>query len=229
MPRGLPRPNDPRMLDQRFLTSTRGRILDLVRRKSRTVDELARELSLTDNAIRLHLDALEEDGFVRAAGVRRDGSVGKPATVYELGPDGDVALSRAYLPFLSALLASLDERLNARELRAVMRDVGHRLAGEPSAQPPALESRVRAASRVLNELGGATTVERRDDGETLVIQGCGCPLSAAVRDHETVCLAVQTMLGEITGAEVRECCEHGGRPQCRFEVRSAAASPSASS
>lgn len=212
------------MLDQRFLTSTRGRILDLVRRKSRTVDELAKELGLTDNAIRLHLDALEEDGFVQFAGVRRDGSVGKPATVYELGPDGDVALSRAYLPFLSALLASLDGRLNTRELRSVMRDVGHRLAGERSDQQPALESRARAASRVLNDLGGATSVERHDDGALLVIQGCGCPLSATVRDHEAVCLAVQTMLSEMTGAEVRECCNHGGRPQCRFELRASVAS-----
>ena len=211
------------MLDQRFLASTRGRILDLVRRKSRTVDELAGELSLTDNAVRLHLDALEEDGFVRSAGVRRDGSVGKPATVYELGPDGDVALSRAYLPFLSALLASLDERLTARELRTVMRDVGQRLAGEPSDRPPALESRVRAAARVLNDLGGATSVERREDGALLVIQGCGCPLSAAVRGHEDVCLAVQTMLSEMTGADVRECCDHGGRPQCRFELRESSA------
>lgn len=211
------------MLDQRFLTSTRGRILDLVRRKSRTVDELARELDLTDNAVRLHLDALEEDGFVRAAGVRRDGSVGKPATIYELDADGDVALSRAYLPFLSALLASLDERLAARELRSVMRDVGHRLAGEPTGQPAALESRARAASRLLNDLGGATTVERQDDGATLVIQGCGCPLSAAVREHEDVCLAVQTMLSAMTGADIRECCNHGGRPQCRFELRESAA------
>jgi predicted ArsR family transcriptional regulator len=207
------------MLDQRFLTSTRGRIVDLIRRRSRTVEELATELELTDNAVRVHLDALEQSGLVRSAGVRRDGTVGKPATIYELAPDADAAFSRAYVPFLSTLLTALDERLSTRELRAVMRDVGARLSAGADLHGVSLDARVRAASRTLDELGGATRVERHDDGATLVIQGCGCPLSAVVKDHDAVCLAVQTMLAELTDAEVTEHCDRGERPRCRFEFR----------
>ena len=40
---------------QRFFSSTRGRIVALLRRTSRTVDELAQALDLTDNAVRAHL------------------------------------------------------------------------------------------------------------------------------------------------------------------------------
>jgi LemA protein len=72
-----------------------------------TVDELANAIGVTDNAIRLHLTALERDGLVRAEGVRREGSVGKPATLYAITPDGQVALSKAYEPVLSTLLVSL--------------------------------------------------------------------------------------------------------------------------
>jgi len=71
----------------RFLTSTRGRLITLLRRDTRTVDDLASALNLTDNAVRAHLAALERDGIVRQSGVRRDGGVGKPAFAYELTAD----------------------------------------------------------------------------------------------------------------------------------------------
>ena len=160
----------PRMapLIARFLESTRGRIVNLLRRSSRTVDELADELGITDNAVRLHLGTLERDGIVRAAGVRREGSVGKPATVYEVHPSTDTSFSSAYVPFLSALLATLSDKLSTRDLRALMRDVGRRLSGGTTAKPDgSLAARAESASRALNELGGMTVVERAD-GVTVI-------------------------------------------------------------
>ena len=73
--------------NQRFFASTRGRIVMLLRRASRTVDELAQALNLTDNAVRAHLATLERDGFVRQLGERRGN--GKPAYIYELSLDAE--------------------------------------------------------------------------------------------------------------------------------------------
>jgi predicted ArsR family transcriptional regulator len=205
-------------LNSRFLESTRGRIVDLLRRRNRTVDELASELGVTDNAVRLQLQLLERDGVVRASGVRRDGGVGKPATFYEIVPSAEAALSNAYLPFLSTLLRALGERLNPAAFRALMRDVGHRLAGNQATGDRNLEARVALASRLLNDLGGVTTIERSEDGRTLVIRGCGCPLGVAVAERKEVCNAVQVMLSDVIGTEVREHCDRSERPQCCFEV-----------
>ena len=203
----------------RFLDSTRGRIVDLLRRKSHTVDELAAELHVTDNAVRLHLGVLERDGIARASGVRRDGAVGKPATIYDIDPSAEPMFSKAYLPFVSALLASLGDKLSVREHKAVMRDVGRRLAAGTKSDATSLNERAELASRVLNELGGLTTVERGSNGKTVLVRGCGCPLSAAVNEREEVCTAVTTMLAEITGAEVGESCDRSGeRPCCCFEI-----------
>ena len=60
----------------RFLDSTRGQVATLLRRGSRTVEELAVELGLTDNAVRNHLALLERDGVVRQVGVRRGKGAG---------------------------------------------------------------------------------------------------------------------------------------------------------
>src|SRR5512143_3897065 len=128
---------------------TRGRIIDLIRRSPSSVTEIAGQLDLTYNAVRAHLTALERDGLIRRAGLRRGGT--RPSTLYELAPGVEDALSRAYMPFASHLIRALGERLPDVELEAVMHDVGRRLASEwPRTRGPLME-RIEAASALLQE------------------------------------------------------------------------------
>ena len=208
-------------LGHRFFETTRGQIVSALRRGTATVDELARSVGLTDNGVRAHLATLERDGLIRQAGVRRGEGAGKPATLYEIHPDAEPGLSRAYAPLLVALIDALAERIPEDEREAIMSDVGRRLAlAAPVPGSADLDGRVRAAAALLDSLGGETQVERR--AGALAIRGCGCPLSAATARRPEVCRAVQALLTEIIGAPVRERCDRAGRPQCCFEVPSAA-------
>lgn len=207
-------------LDRRFRESTRGRILTLLRGGARTVDELAADLELTDNAIRPHLLALERDGMVVSPGVRRGGGAGKPAVLYELHADAEAALSRAYAPVLSALLEVLHEELSERDARRVMRETGRRLAAAAGGRTAGdLGTRARAAAAVLTALGGDVDVEVRRG--TATIRGAACPLAGAVSRNRHVCHAVETLVGEIAGADATECCDRSERPRCCFELRPA--------
>lgn len=203
--------------DARFHDSTRGKIVALLRRGPATVEELAGALELTDNAVRLHLGTLERDGVVVQKGVRRGGGVGKPATEYEIAAAAEPSFSEAYIPFLTTLLASVGDKLGSTELRAVMRDVGRRLAATSPEAPGDAYARARRASELLNTLGGVTTVEREAGGR-FAIKGCSCPLSVAVKERAEVCLAVQTMLRDATGLAVKEDCDRSERPRCHFVV-----------
>src|SRR5436190_23983183 len=91
--------------NQRFLASTRGRIITLLRKSSRTVDELAQALGLTDNAVRAHLAALERDGLVQQHSERR-GS-GKPSSVYDLASAAEDLFPKSYDQLLYQLLEIL--------------------------------------------------------------------------------------------------------------------------
>src|SRR5690349_20142781 len=153
MPGPLTKPDGP----------TRAQILLLLRRGAKTVEELAQAVGVTDNAVRLHLAALERDGLVRSLGVRREGTVGKPATIYGVPPEADSAFSRAYEPVLTTLLVSLAGRLGAEELSELLRDVGRQLASTSISDADSLELRVRAAAAVLDSLGGDTVVDRVRD------------------------------------------------------------------
>lgn len=208
-------------LGRRFLDSTRGQIVALLRRQARTVEELARALDLTDNAVRSQLSALERDGLVRQGGVRRGAGAGKPAVLYELHPDTGALFSRAYQPVLGTVLDVIVDELPEDRRLALLHEVGRRLArqlgGRRAATP---ELRARAAAAMLESLGGDVEVVATDGRPT--IRGYACPLAAVVRHRPEVCNAVAAMVSEIADAPARSCCEHGEVPRCCFEIGDAA-------
>ncbi|MEX2179306.1 MAG: hypothetical protein WD801_11380 [Gemmatimonadaceae bacterium] len=208
------------LLGRRFRESTRGRIVALLRASAFTVEELAREVVLTDNAVRAHLVSLERDGMIRQAGVRRGEGAGKPAVLFELHPDAEPTLSRAYAPVLSALLEVITDQLPERDAHRVLRETGRRLAATVGGRAPGdLMARAQAAAAVLTALGGAVSVEERRGSATL--RGAACPLATAVSRSPQVCRAVESLVAEVSGAKVTECCDRTGRPRCCFELRNA--------
>jgi predicted ArsR family transcriptional regulator len=195
---------------------TRGRIIALLRRGVRTVEELAAALGLTDNAVRAQLQSLETAGIVRPAGTRRGGGAGKPATLYRIAASAEPTLSAAYAPVLSALLGVLHERMTPDEIDDVLREAGRRLAPHPSAQSAPLERRVRSAASVLTALGAEVDVETTAEG--FMIRGHACPLSAAVDAEPRACQLVKALVSSLVGAPVRECCDRTDGARCGFAV-----------
>ena len=209
-------------LKNRFLESTRGQVAGILRRGPRTVEELADELGLTDNAVRNHLAALERDGAVTQMGVRRGRGAGKPATLYTLHPAAESYFSRAYQPVLAAVLDVLAAELSTEQAAEILDKVGRRLGA--SAGGPAggtLSERVEAAAAALRALGAEVAVVNDEDGK-LRLRGTGCPLSSTVTSRPETCRAVESFVSEIVGEPVRECCARDGRPRCCFTVQPAA-------
>jgi predicted ArsR family transcriptional regulator len=202
--------------DQRFFRSTRGQVLTLLRRGARTVDDLARALGLTDNAVRVHLSTLERDGLVHQSGVLR-GHAGKPAYAYTLTDAAERRFPKPYDTVLGLLLDVLSERMSPTEQETVLREVGHRLArsllsvGDGSVP----HARLLAAVRALNELGGLAELEEKDDA--IVICGCSCPLADVVAAHPGACLLAATLVSDITGVAFNAQCEPGEPSRCRFK------------
>ena len=203
--------------DQKYFESTRGKVVTLLRRGDRTVEELAQELDLTDNGVRVHLATLERDGIVRQRGSKRHGSGGgKPAYIYELAPQAEELFPKAYEPVLSQLLDVLAVQLGPQESDALLRSVGRRIAEGQSVPADGVRGRLEAAVGVLNELGGLAELEERDG--SFVIRGYSCPLAGVAADHPEVCRMAETLLTELAGVPVYEHCDRAQTPPCCFEV-----------
>ncbi len=200
--------------DKRFFESTRGRIVTLLRASACTVDELASQLELTDNAVRAHLLTLERDGLVRQSGVRRGSR--KPHFTYSLTPEAERLFPKAYDALLNQLIIVLKGRLPDEELEGVLREVGQSMAAGAHSAGEDLQSRVRGALKVLEGIGGAAAAER--EGDKVVIRSDGCPLAEAVSVHPEVCRLAESLVSEIVKAPVTERCDREGAPRCRFEI-----------
>jgi predicted ArsR family transcriptional regulator len=208
------------MLRQQLLDTGRGRIVSLLQRGSLTVDDIATTLGLSASGVRAQITAMERDGVVRGVG-RRPGTT-RPSRIFELTPEVEQLLSRAYIPLLSQLVDVFATHLPPRQVAALLREAGRNLAGQLSAGRPTgpLRARVIAASELLNDqLGAVTHVE---ENGRYIIRGQGCPLSALTGKHPAVCRVMESLVKELTGASVHECCERAERPQCCFEIANGA-------
>jgi predicted ArsR family transcriptional regulator len=206
-----------RMFRQQLLDTGRGRIVSLLQRGPLTVDEVASKLELSASGIRALITAMERDGVVRRRG-RRAGTT-RPSQIFELTPEVEQLLSRAYIPLLTRLVDVFAETLPEPQVDTLLRQVGQKLARDLSPAPPSgsLRSRVASASALLNEhLGAVTHVVENGRYE---IRGEGCPLSALTGKHPAVCRALESLVASLVGASVRECCERDERPRCCFEIK----------
>ena len=201
---------------ERFLATTRGRIVGLLRPGPRTVNDLAAAVGLTDNAVRAHLATLERDGLVRQSGTRP--GFRKPNLTYELTPDAGQLFPKPYTAVLRQLLTVLGERLAPAELESLLREVGHRLAAGLKGEVRAADvrERVAAAAAVLGELGGMAEVEEADGG--LLMRGVDCPLAAVVEGHPAGCRMAETLLTDLIGVPVAEGCQRGAPLRCAFHI-----------
>jgi len=179
-----------------------------------TVEELAKALHLTANAIRNQLRKLEEASFVVRSGSRK--GVSKPSTLYSITLEGQVQFSSLYLPVLTEFLEVAEGQCSGKQLKRFMRDTGESLARRYPKPTGALKGRVNAAARLLKGFGGIIEVEGRDG--SIVLRSSGCPLAALTAQNRAACRVIEGLLTEYVSASVSTCCDLTGEPRCCFEV-----------
>ena len=205
------------MLRQQLLDTSRGRIVNMLRTGPLTADDVATRLGLTRSAVRIQIAAMEHDGVVTKTGKRRGAT--RPSHLYALTPEVEQLLSKAYVPLLTHLIDVFAEALPVEQVESLLRTTGKALGQELIRErriSGGLKSRASAASELMNDHLGALT-EVVTNGR-IAIRGAGCPLAALSGKHRGVCLALESLVAEIVGVPVRECCSREARPRCCFEI-----------
>ena len=125
---------------------------------------------------------------------------------------------KAHGPLRDIVLTAISKKLTGEELRAAMREVGRKVVHvrRLDVKGKSRKERIKAALRVLKELGGAASFHA-GKGEDF-IRGTGWPLAAASSRHPEACLIAESLLTEIIGAPVKRRCKHDQNSTCCFEV-----------
>ena len=202
-------------LDSRFFESTRGKIILQLRVGSKTVNELAAVLGLTDNAVRANLLTLERDHLITQSGSVK--GFRKPHFSYALTHEARELFPKAYDSLFNGLIGEFKSKLSAAALIDSLRSIGRRIGLRARPQENgSLDDRLNRSLTVLEELGGSAEIT--SDEEKIVIRSEACPFADAVSEHPEVCQVAEAMLQEIVGEPVKEVCDRAGSPKCCFEI-----------
>ena len=205
-----------------FASTSRGRILALLRESGRTVADLVRALGLTENAVRHQIDLLQREGLARRIGTRPGER--RPAAVFGPTPQVERFFSQPGAPLLRLALDSLAERVPPREREKIARDVGRRLAAEADAAGAAetgrradsSEAALTRAIQLLAGFGGEFEVERNAAG-SILLRGRRCPFEVVAPHHREVCVMTESFLSALLGAPALNRCQ-SDPPACAFAV-----------
>jgi predicted ArsR family transcriptional regulator len=178
------------------------------------VNELAKATDLTDNAVRMHLDALVQEGKVTLGKPQK--GTRKPHQTYELTPLARSEFARAYEPVLAELLSALEIHLPRRRRLLLLQEIGASLGQKHKGDLLAGRAeKLQHALNILTALGGLP--ELGEAGNQCQIVGHSCPLSSVVALHPEACIVAESMLSAILDVPVRNACNHGEHPRCCFK------------
>ncbi len=194
---------------------TRDRLVELLMRHPHSIAELAEELGVTQNAVRAQIALLERERIVEVRGTRK--GTRRPAALYGIRPGAEILPSKAYPVIFSDLLKVLARKLPGAEYSRVMRDLGKQVALSAPKSTGTPRERVDDAMQFLKMLG--SSAEMKGENGRIVVSSFGCPFSRGVSADQRLCLAMESLLHELTGLPVTEHCDHSARPSCKFEIK----------
>lgn len=189
------------------------RVLSHLRQAAMTVEELAKAMLVTPNAVRNQLHRLREANFVIRSGTRPGPS--KPSGVYSITVEGQAQFSTIYLPVLTQFLRVAEQRCTESQLFAFMTDTGRSFAERYPKPSGNMRTRANSAARLLRSFGGIPEV--RTHNGTVVIRSGGCPLAALTTENQAACRVLEGLLTEYVGTQATTCCTHEPEPRCCFE------------
>ena len=209
------------------METTRQTILNILRRRNATVEDLTKELGLAPATVRRHLDILTRDGHANVEQERR--KTGRPHYVFSISEKGEDLFPKHYVRITNRLIEEIIA-LSPEETRGrggveladlVFEKMAQRMAQKigPRIHGSALPDRIQATTEALADEGIVFDVEARDDGYLLVGHGCPCPRVAA--QPGPACAHDQRLLSLLLTADVTYVAPEavGREGYCAYRVR----------
>jgi len=184
-----------------------------------TVDELAKGLAITRNAVRQHLAALENAGVVMASETRPSG--GRPQQLFVLSEKGYELFPRQYTLLAKLLVEAVAKEAGSEGLAERMKNMGLAVSTQLLAEQPLMKTpaeRTRKLVVLMKQLGyGARALP--SENEATIIEADNCVFHTLARQHEEICQFDLAIMSGFSGQSVEhQSCMARGDNVCRFRL-----------
>ncbi len=210
------------MAKQPAKSATRQAILDMLKLEGpREAADLAAEQGVSTMAVRQHLYALQEEGFVQYTESPRP--VGRPAKIWALTeaagrffPDAHAELTAGLLGAMRATFGEEGlQKLIAERTSQQIRSYAARVDREDS-----VKGKLEALAEIRDAEGYMASVEEVEDGAFLLIEN-HCPICVAAQACSRLCDGELTVFRAVLGPHVAvERADHllAGARRCAYRV-----------
>ncbi|HZG75143.1 MAG TPA: ArsR family transcriptional regulator [Paenibacillus sp.] len=211
--------------------TTRKQIVTMLRKRGPlNANDIAKQLGISDIAVRRHLNNLERDRIIRSETVRQ--AMGRPTFVYSLTDHAEYLFPKHYaditLEFLNDVRelqgpGAIDALFERREERLEQK-YKERLQEKPPVADgaEALAARVDELAAIQEERGYMADwrEERAGDGATYVITEHNCPIHAIAHNFTQACDSELSLFRKVLEAEVEQAeCKAKGGQRCVYVVK----------
>ncbi|WP_239565698.1 helix-turn-helix transcriptional regulator [Paenibacillus sacheonensis] len=202
--------------------STRQTVLTLLKTGGpMNAGELAKQLQITEMAVRRHLSTLERDGLIVPNIVRQ--AMGRPTHMFSLTEQAEMLFPRNYHVLALDLLEELEEdpetaamidRLFEGRKRKLIERYAPRMEGK------SLSEKVSELAAIQNDGGYMVHVET--DGDSLVLHEYNCPIAHVADRYQQACQCELALFRKLLGTDVErtECLAKGGG-KCSYRIAGA--------
>jgi len=193
----------------------------LERKAGRTVEDLARNLRVSRNAVRQHLTSLIAEGLVAKGSMQA--TRGRPEQLYLLTTAGHENFPRKYSWFSELLLDSLKAEKGEAALVARFEKLGEQVGTQlQQGQPRSahVSERIEHLARVMRELGYEAESAAASGRQLPMIEAANCVFHHLATRFPEICHFDLALLSAFVGRPVShdECIVRGGHV-CRFKFK----------
>jgi predicted ArsR family transcriptional regulator len=205
-------------------SSSKRAVLDVLKRKGPSeAQDVAATLGVTAMAVRQHLYALEDEGFVAFAAAPKDGGRGRPSKLWRLTAPADSLFADAHADLSVELIGNVRSVFGERGLdkliatRTEQQVVAYRAA---LASAKSLREKVKRLTSLRSQAGYMAEAMPDDDGFVLVENHC--PICRAAAACTGLCRQELEVFQQVLGPGiVIKRTDHilAGARRCAYSIR----------
>jgi len=204
--------------------TTRKQIMTMLRKRgAMSAHEIAKELGISDIAVRRHLNTLERDQIARVDIVRQ--AMGRPTYMYSLTEQAEDLFPKKYADITLEILNDVAELQGPEMIDALFERREERLEQkykERMKEAKELETLVHELAKIQEERGYMAEW-RKDDSQPQPkywITEHNCPIHSIAQNFNQACSSELSLFRKVLGAEVEQLeCKAKGGQRCVYEVK----------
>jgi DeoR family transcriptional regulator, suf operon transcriptional repressor len=202
-------------------SSTKHEIVKMLKIQKRlTVSEMAKQLGITEMAVRRHLNTLERDKLVRTTLVRQ--AMGRPMNVYELSEKGEELFPQNYKQIALDFLKDIESVAGHDIVEKLFQNRKDRIKQmyEEHFANKSFDEKMVELAHIQNEHGYMTELEKDEDGTYHLIEH-HCPIAEVAKDYQVACDCELQLFQQLLGTPkvTSQACMAKGDDFCHYEIK----------